>query len=261
MSNVQLLDKTRKINKFLHNVNSDKVVLSDICTVFCDILGSDVLLLGSDGKVLGSGTVAGIAELKELLSSNIGSYVDAGFNERLLSVLSTKENVNLETLGFAYGTGGYKALITPVDIAGERLGTVFTYKTGSDYGIDDIILCEYGAAVIGLEMMRDKGEESALRERNAQAARDAAGALSDSEGRALLLLLENLPDGEGTLVTSRIADEAGMTRSVIVNTVKKLDGAGIFEARSAGMKGTRIRVVNNAIYEEAENLKRGKIPG
>lgn len=31
---VQLLDKTRKINKLLHNNNSSKVVFNDICEVF-----------------------------------------------------------------------------------------------------------------------------------------------------------------------------------------------------------------------------------
>ena len=30
---VQLLDKTRKINKLLHNNNSSKVVFNDICDV------------------------------------------------------------------------------------------------------------------------------------------------------------------------------------------------------------------------------------
>ena len=46
-------------------------------------------------------------------------------NERLLSILSTKENVNLETLGFsAEAVKGYQAIITPIDIAGERLGTL-----------------------------------------------------------------------------------------------------------------------------------------
>ena len=47
----------------------------------------------------------------------------------------------------------FKALIAPVDIAGERLGTLFMYKCIADYDIDDIILCEYGATVVGLEMM------------------------------------------------------------------------------------------------------------
>ncbi len=35
---VQLLDKTRKINKLLHNNNSSKVVFNDICEVLTDIL-------------------------------------------------------------------------------------------------------------------------------------------------------------------------------------------------------------------------------
>ncbi len=44
-------------------------------------------------------------------------------------ILSTKENVNLETLGFSEdAVEGYQAIITPIDIAGERLGTLFIYK-------------------------------------------------------------------------------------------------------------------------------------
>ena len=66
-------------------------------------------------------------------------------NERLLGILSTKENVNLETLGFSPETvKGYQAIITPIDIAGERLGTLFIYKEEAGYEIDDIILSEYG---------------------------------------------------------------------------------------------------------------------
>ena len=36
---VQLLDKTRKINKLLHNNNSSKVVFNDICEVLTEISG------------------------------------------------------------------------------------------------------------------------------------------------------------------------------------------------------------------------------
>lgn len=87
-------------------------------------------------------------------------------NERLLGVLSTKENVNLLTLGFSGGSERkFKALIAPVDIAGERLGTLFIYKCVADYDIDDIILCEYGATVVGLEMMSSVNNENAEDER------------------------------------------------------------------------------------------------
>ena len=50
---VQLLDKTRKINKLLHNNNSSKVVFNDICSVLSDILESNVLVISKKGKVLG----------------------------------------------------------------------------------------------------------------------------------------------------------------------------------------------------------------
>ena len=141
---VQLLDKTRKINKLLHNNNSHKVVFNDICKVLSEILLSNILVISKKGKVLGVSLCSGVEEIEELIEDQVGMYVDKMLNERLLSVLSTKENVNLATLGFAEeNVRKYQAIITPIDIAGERLGTLFIYKQDSQYDIDDIILSEY----------------------------------------------------------------------------------------------------------------------
>ena len=57
---VQLLDKTRKINKLLHNNNSSKVVFNDICDVLSDILKSNILVISKKGKVLGIGYSEGV---------------------------------------------------------------------------------------------------------------------------------------------------------------------------------------------------------
>ena len=95
MSSVQLLDKTRKIGKLLHNNNSSKVVFSDICKVMREILNSNVLVISRKGKVLGVGKSDGIEPITELLDDSIGGFIDPMLNERLLGVLSTKENVNL----------------------------------------------------------------------------------------------------------------------------------------------------------------------
>ena len=97
---VQLLDKTRKINRLLHNNNSSKVVFNDICAVLTGILESNVLVVSRKGKVLGVGRSQGVELIEELIENRVGSHIDAMLNERLLSILSTKENVNLETLGF-----------------------------------------------------------------------------------------------------------------------------------------------------------------
>ena len=159
---VQLLDKTRKINKLLHNNNSSKVVFNDICRVLTDILDSNALVISKKGKVLGIGCCKGVGIITELLRGEVGAFIDEMLNERLLGILSTKENVNLETLGFSEEVAkSYQALITPIEIAGERLGTLFIYKQESEYEIDDIILSEYGTTVVGLEMLRSVNEESA----------------------------------------------------------------------------------------------------
>ena len=50
---VQLLDKTRKINKLLHNNDSRMVVFNDICGVLSEILDSNIIVLSKKGKVLG----------------------------------------------------------------------------------------------------------------------------------------------------------------------------------------------------------------
>ena len=91
---VQLLDKTRKINKLLHNNNSSKVVFNDICAVLTEILNSNVLVVSKKGKILGVSKSAHVDAINELIVESVGAHIDEMLNERLLNVLSTKENVN-----------------------------------------------------------------------------------------------------------------------------------------------------------------------
>lgn len=252
---VQLLDRTRKINKLLHNNNSHKVVFNDICMVMSDILESNVLVISKKGKVLGVRNRADIEPINELIKDNIGGHIDSLLNERLLSILSTKENVNLSTLGFEFeGVSDYQAIITPIDIAGERLGTLFIYKMQKQYSIDDIILSEYGTTVVGLEMMRSVNEENAEETRKVQIVRSAISTLSFSELDAIRHIFEELDGNEGILVASKIADRVGITRSVIVNALRKFESAGVIESRSSGMKGTYIKVLNDVVFEELKNI-------
>lgn len=260
MSSVQLLDKTRKIGKLLHNNNSSKVVFNDICSVLCEILSSNVLVISRKGKVLGVGDCKGVDSITELIVDQVGGFIDKMLNERLLSVLSTKENVNLEALGFEDGeVRKFQAIITPIEIAGERLGTLFIYKCAEQYDIDDIILCEYGTTVVGLEMLRAVNEENAEESRKLAVIKSAIGTLSYSEMEAVVHIFEELNGMEGILVASKIADRVGITRSVIVNALRKFESAGVIESRSSGMKGTYIKVLNDMVFEEVEKLKKENI--
>lgn len=252
---VQLLDKTRKINKLLHNNNSHMVVFNDICDVLSDILNSNIIVLSKKGKVLGIKNRDDIVPLKELIVDNVGAQIDGELNERLLNILSTKENVNLTTLGFGFeGVESYQTIIIPIDIASDRLGTLFIYKKDEVYNIDDIILSEYGTTVVGLEMMRSVNEENAEETRKIQIVKSAVNTLSFSELEAITHIFKELDGNEGILVASKVADRVGITRSVIVNALRKFESAGVIESRSSGMKGTYIKVLNDVVFDELEKV-------
>ena len=219
----------------------------------------NVLVISRKGKVLGIGEAAGVEPINELINQNVGGFIDPMLNERLLAVLSTKENVNLETLGFeSDNIKQFQAIITPIEIAGERLGTLFIYKCKIQYDIDDIILCEYGSTVVGLEMLRAVNEESAEESRKIAVVKSAISTLSFSEMEAITHIFDELGGMEGILVASKIADRVGITRSVIVNALRKFESAGVIESRSSGMKGTYIKVLNDVVFEEIEELKNQK---
>ena len=145
--------------------------------------------------------------------------------------------------------------LLPIEIAGERLGTVFMYRFEPQYDIDDIIVSEYGTTVVGLEMMRSVNEENVEENRKIQVVKSAFSTLSFSELEAIIHIFDELDGEEGILVASKIADRVGITRSVIVNALRKFESAGVIESRSSGMKGTYIKVLNDYIFDELKDIK------
>jgi GTP-sensing pleiotropic transcriptional regulator CodY len=94
----------------------------------------------------------------------------------------------------------------------------------------------------------------AERVRRLEAVRGAINSLSFSELEAAAQIVRQLPDGEGLLVAARLADGLKITRSVVVNALRKLEGAGMVETRSLGMKGTYIKVREELLSAELKKL-------
>lgn len=253
---VELLDRTRKINKLLQKTGTERVIFNDICEVMCDILDSTVLVHSKKGKLLAQFTKDSLERIDELFVEEDGELIDSQLNERLLSILSTKENINLVTLGFSkeYTEKGYLGMVAPIDIAGERLGTLVMYRTNHPYDIEDIILGEYGATVVGLEIMRSINEENSEEIRKSAIVKSAISTLSFSEQEAIKHIFKELDGSEGILVASKVADRVGITRSVIVNALRKFESAGVIESRSLGMKGTYIKILNDILKDEVDKI-------
>jgi transcriptional pleiotropic repressor len=143
----------------------------------------------------------------------------------------------------------------PINGGGQRLGTLIFARFGNKFEDEDLILAEYSATVVGMEIMRKRTELIEEEARRRAVVELAMNALSYSELEAVESIVDELNGNEGLLIASKIADKVGITRSVIVNALRKLESAGIIESRSLGMKGTYIRILNEGLPDELKKRK------
>ena len=139
--------------------------------------------------------------------------------------------------------------VTPIFGAGERLGTLLFCRPKSAFTDADMVLAEYSATVVGMELMSLRSQRREEDIRLQALSQMAVQSLSYSEVKAVELVIGALKEDKGVLVTSRIADKAGITRSVVVNAMRKLESAGVIQTRSLGMKGTHIQVCSPYLSE------------
>ena len=140
--------------------------------------------------------------------------------------------------------------VVPIFGNGVRLGTLILGKFKKEFIDSDLLLSEYAATVIGMQLLHDKAVHIEEASRKKAMVQIAFSTLSYSELEAIVNILGELKGMEGLLVASKIADRVGITRSVIVNALRKFESAGLIETKSLGMKGTYIRIKNEFLLEE-----------
>jgi transcriptional pleiotropic repressor len=139
--------------------------------------------------------------------------------------------------------------------ASERLGTVMLVRSLNPFTLRDILLAEYLATLVGIEILHDRSRTIEEKSRERVAVQMAMRALSYSEVEAVRFIVAEVRKDdheklEGIAIASKVADRIGVTRSVIVSALRKLESAGLIESRSLGMKGTYIRVLSELFLEE-----------
>lgn len=249
----ELLQKMRKVNRLLQRFGSDRVIFSDICEVISDVVKSNAMVVSSKSKVLGVNS-----SIPHQLA-NQDKLIDYSVNDQFMTMMELKENISLETIfSEVPNSASYVACVVPIIAGGQRLGTFLLYKEKGEgsYSTEDLILAEYGATIVAVEMLSSLKDKNDEEERKTAIVKSAISTLSYSELEAIFHIFEKLDGTEGLLIASKIADKVGITRSVIVNALRKFESAGVIESRSLGMKGTYIKVLNHALLDELAKLKK-----
>ncbi|MFC5702141.1 GTP-sensing pleiotropic transcriptional regulator CodY [Cohnella faecalis] len=253
-----LLSKTRTLNKLLQRAAGKPLIFREMAEVLRETATADVFVVSRKGKILGSALSTHFPEMWLRQEHPDELRFPAETNENLLRIGETVTDVSKsETLSPVEAAfEGRTVTIVPIIGGGDRLGTIILSMDERIFGDDDLILAEYGSTLIGMEILRERAEEREVAARNKAVVSVAVNSLSFSEMEAIEQIFDELEGKEGLLVASKIADRAGITRSVIVNALRKLESAGVIETRSLGMKGTYIRILNFQLLQELENRKK-----
>ena len=255
-----LLNKTRMLNKILQKSGAEPVAFQDICTLLSEVLDCNAYIISKKGKVLGYsfGKDFECEAMKKKVIED--KRFPNEYNKTLLQVSDTLANLPNEGTCVFEEIGKCKKVdklstIVPIIGSRERIGTLILARFSIPFVDEDLVLVEYSAAIVGMEMLRAMQDEISEETRKKAVVQLALGTLSYSELEAVEHIFAELNGTEGLLIASKIADKVGITRSVIVNALRKFESAGVIESRSLGMKGTYIKILNEKLTEELEKLK------
>lgn len=254
---MSLLNKTRKINAMLQKGTGGPVNFKDMAKELSEVIDCNAFIVSRRGKLIGLEVHHQIENerMKKMFEER---KFPEEYTNNLFSVQETSSNLDIESEYTVFPIENKELFeaglttIVPIVGGGERLGTLILARLKGSFTEDDLILAEYGATVVGMEILREKSEEIEQEARSKAVVQMAINSLSYSEHEAIEHIFKELDGNEGLLVASKIADRVGITRSVIVNALRKLESAGVIESRSLGMKGTYIKVLNDKFLPELE---------
>ena len=225
-----LLEKTRQVNELLQKNNlfdvQAELPYNKMAMILGDILESNAYIISSSGDLLGYTEKLDVnnARIKNMFKEK---KFPQGYTEAVDMLKVTEANIPIDSDLTAFPFESRElypfglTTIVPLYGAGKRLGTIILARVEKSFNEDDVVQM-------------------------------AINTLSYSELKAVHAIFEALDGEEGRLTASSIADEIGITRSVIVNALRKLESAGIIESRSLGMKGTYLKVLNQQFIKELE---------
>ena len=262
MSMQTLLERVRRIGKLILRSYGDPMDFNETAKIIAEAMKINVYLIDADGKVLGASLADNYecSIMNELLEDD--AVLPADIQQKLMDIEETMTNVREENDTCLFKpnvncTYDYQiCTYIPIAIHGERLGTLVLTSMSDPFSEDDLIIAEYGATVAGMEMIRARMEHAGEKEREAASIQLVLRTISYSELIAIEAVLQELNGEEGVITAAKVADQAGITRSVIVNALRKLESAGIINSRSLGMKGTYVKILNNQLIGAIEELSK-----
>lgn len=257
------------IRKIKQTIQETEIVTSDaqaefpfqpMIKVLGELLHANTYLINADGELLGFLSVYDVINNERTNAMMIQKQLDPDYMEVIKDIRESTENIAIDddrtifAVEYREKFPDGKTTILPILSSTDTFGYLILARPDQSFDEVDMILGEYISTVLALEMY------NILRTRNAAVTQQknlinmAVHSLSYSELEALKVIFKNAEEPSFRITASKIAEEEGITRSIIVNALRKLESAGVIASRSLGMKGTFIdaKTPENLVFLQKE---------
>lgn len=244
----QLLDEAfSAIEHLIQNCGYNQIPFQNLLEKANVYMHADILMVDKKGVVL---HYIG----KQILNS-LGKKLEEGM------MLDAEDQMKLRrieemTVNAYTGSADSKIyyMIMPLYSKENRLGTVI-FAGKNAWSQDCLYFMRLLTMCISREYALNEYREDVETRKLSETVHAAIATLSYSELSAMVHVINGLNGKEGLVIASKLADQVGVARSVIVNALRKFESAGIIESRSLGVKGTFIRVINPILLEEFQRYR------
>jgi transcriptional pleiotropic repressor len=211
----------------------------EILKLIASMVECDLYLTDSSGNIIGSNV-----EEEQSLTDE--------FKDRMIEIENTLANISL------YGDflkdsqpANVKLTVIPLRNLNLMRGHLLLVKAGSkEFSEEDLILAEILALIIDSNRTVENADRvTELRTRQPVNLETTLGSLTFTEIKTVQGIFVELNGKSGTLVIGKFATKIEVSRSVIMNAIRKLESAGILYSRSIGTKGTYIEMKNPDILK------------
>ena len=260
---IDLLDKTRKVGRALQaKREGEPLDYFNLARLLSEFSTANAYIVDKSGHLMGYHWVPEYTS-KALSESFRNGVMPGEFVKRMNRYRDT-EIVDADATLFDDEYEGAKPdkhliYVPIIGASAERLGTIMLVRESVPFSVDDVLLAEYLGMLAGIEILNERAKVLEETARSRLSVQMAMRALSYSELESMRHIIAELNGPEGVAVASKVADRVGVTRSVIVNALRKLESAGLIESRSLGMKGTYIKILSPLLLEYMDKKPARKV--
>ena len=161
---MSLLSKTRELNTLLQKHKGIAVDFKDVAQTISNVTVTNVFIVSRRGKILGSclNELLKSERIKDMLEDR---HIPREYTEELMNVKQTESNIDIDNELTVFPPENREVFLNsrttifPILGGGERLGTLVLGRVQDDFNENDLVLGEYAATVIGMEILREKHNE------------------------------------------------------------------------------------------------------